>query len=197
MESKDYSLLEYHIRDVKQRNPFKILPEGLKKEVVIDKWLGEDRKEAVVPAEIDGYQVTRIGKEAFKNCKQLEVIELPDTVYSIETEAFAGCESLHKINLPAGLKHIMCGIFRNCTGLIEIELPDSLSNISFETFQGCTSLRKVKLPKQMRDLGNDVFSGCVSLEEISLPERITALEEKDIGKRKFDQCSGTGTGPVH
>lgn len=185
MEFTENQLWEYHLKEKKKRNislgRFLEMETG----IVIDRLLDENRKEVKVPSEIDGYPVNRIGKKAFMDCKQLESVELPDSVVLIEEEAFAGCERLAKINLPAELRHFKHGIFKNCTGLTEVEFPSSPYYISFETFQGCTSLKKVKLPERLVSLQNKVFEGCVSLETVELPEGLRKIEQE-----AFRGCSG-------
>lgn len=181
MDFSDKTLWEYHIKEAKRRavplRPSLEIATG----IVIDKLLDENCKEVKIPAEIDGVPVNRIGKRAFMNCKQLESVEIPDTVLVIEEEAFAGCERLAKISMPPYLRKMMRGIFRNCTGLTEAEFPDGLITISFETFYGCTSLKKVKLPERLVLLGNQVFKGCVSLETVELPERLEKIEQEAFG----------------
>lgn len=48
--------------------------------------------------------ITRIGYDAFKNCVNLEYINIPDSVRVIEVDAFYNCTSLEKINIPDSVK---------------------------------------------------------------------------------------------
>lgn len=183
MEYTGNQLWEYHLKEKKQRavplRPSLEIETG----IVIDKLLDENRKEVIIPAEIDGYPVNRIGKRAFMGCKQLESVEIPESVLVIEEEAFAGCERLSKVIMPPNLRKMMRGIFRDCTGLEEVEFPSELLLISFDTFQGCTSLKKVKLPENLIKIDNNTFNGCVSLESIELPETV-----QSIGIGAFSNC---------
>jgi len=176
MESTEKTMWEYHLKEAKKR----VVPVRPSLEIgtgiVIDKLLDDTAKKVQIPAEIDGYPVNIIGKRAFIDCRQLEEVEIPDSVLVIEDEAFAGCESLTKITMPPKLRKMMHGVFRYCTALEEIEFPDKLILISFETFQGCTSLKKVKLPENLIRTGTQTFEGCVSLETIDLPETVRNIE---------------------
>nr|MCR5546333.1 leucine-rich repeat domain-containing protein [Lachnospiraceae bacterium] len=51
--------------------------------------------------EVDGvvYTVTSIGKNAFKNCKKVQTVTLPETITTIEKGAFAGAKKLRTIKL--------------------------------------------------------------------------------------------------
>lgn len=47
-----------------------------------------------IPSEHNGREVTQIAENAFKNCKSLKKITIPDTVEVIGANAFSGCSNL-------------------------------------------------------------------------------------------------------
>lgn len=57
---------------------------------------------------------------AFKGCKDLTSIKLPDKITMIKRHAFDGCESLPTITLGKNIKYIGKGAFDGCTNLSEI-----------------------------------------------------------------------------
>jgi len=88
--------------------------------------------EIVIPAVIDGYQVTAIGEEAFYNSNTTQSVLLPNTVKSIADKAFASNPNLVEVVLPEGLERIGINAFSN-TGLTDITLPDSLKSIAAQS----------------------------------------------------------------
>ena len=54
-----------------------------------------------VPPTIEGKTVTKIFKGAFKVCKNLVEVNLPDTITIIDQGAFDGCKSLTEIKNPS------------------------------------------------------------------------------------------------
>ena len=47
----------------------------------------------------DSYTVTSIGREAFKDCSDIQVLDIPSSVTSIGSDAFSGCSGLTRINI--------------------------------------------------------------------------------------------------
>ncbi len=130
-----------------------------------------------IPAEINGLPVESIGFEAFKNCKNLESITLPDGVKSIGDGAFSYCTSLKSITLPDSVTSIEMWAFCSCTSLKSITIPDSVTNIRISTFKDCTSLESVTLPTSVTSIARYAFYGCTSLESITIPDGVTSITE--------------------
>lgn len=59
-----------------------------------------DSENIIIPSEIDGKPVVAILDGAFKGCKDVKSIEVPDSVTRIGEAAFEGCAKLEKLVLP-------------------------------------------------------------------------------------------------
>ena len=103
-------------------------------------------KDIVIPRMYKGKKVTGIGAMAFYNCTNLETIELPDTIKSIETAAFLQCTNLKSIKIPEGLTSIKAEAFDDCSSLTNMELPTSVTYIEGTILRGCASLTSITLP---------------------------------------------------
>lgn len=134
--------------------------------------------------------VTAIGGQAFKECRFVHRVVLPEGVTEIQSAgnnmwgAFFGCVSLESVELPKSLLRIGSNAFNGCTSLAGINIPDNVNQIGAGAFSGCVQLNIVKLPKALRELSNDIFRGCVSLTEIKLNGNI-----KTIGSYAFADCT--------
>ena len=68
------------------------------------------------------------------------VITFSDAVTEIPTDAFRSCRSLTSIILPESLTMIGNSAFCRCSSLTSIAIPDGVTMIGYETFYGCSSL---------------------------------------------------------
>lgn len=107
----------------------------------------------------------------FSNCKQLEAIELPDSLRTIGDNAFA-FTSLKSITLPDSLKNIGSNAFLGCD-IKEIILPKTLESIGAYAFCGC-DIEEIKLPESLKSIGAHSFNGC-RIKEITLPAGLEYL----------------------
>ena len=132
-------------------------------------------KRIIVPSEIDGLPVTKIGCDAFYKV-QCESVVLPDSVKILETESFCDC-TLRKIKLSSNLEEIGSYAFMDCISLTSITIPDSVIKIECGVFEGCDELEKIKLPNNLEAIPSSIFNGCIALTSITIPDSVTVIEE--------------------
>ena len=149
-----------------------------------------------IPSEVNGIAVKEIGKDVFKDnknivglvipdsvtalgfrmcsgCTALREVQLPSGLTVIPAEAFDGCSSLQTINFPDTLRQISSDAFCG-TALTEFTAPDSLTNIFGYAFKDCAALATVEL-NNVRKLGEGAFQNCTALQSIVLPDNVTEL----------------------
>ena len=142
--------------------------------------------------------VTRIGKNAFKGCENLESvtiestvltdiddmafygtkikdITLPDTVTHIGEQAFAECDELTSIHLSTALEEMENGAFKNCKLLGSVDIPQNITSIEANTFENCTSLQTVTMPATVTAIKSYAFSGCTALQTCEIPNNLEIL----------------------
>lgn len=125
---------------------------------------------------LEGTEV--ICKDAFCYCN-LDTIQLPDSLTTIEDEAFYGCDYLSFIELPNSITSIQCRTFEECKNLESIQLPDSITFIGLSAFLNCYSLSDIQLPDGISSMGAYVFHKCKSLRLIKLPKCVTSITNFD------------------
>jgi serine/threonine-protein kinase len=164
----------------------------------------------IIPAQIDGYNVIKLGdysfnrtkiksvvvpqgvkslgKGTFRLCDSLVSVYLPDGIESIGSDCFFDTKRLSVIELPQTITTIGDNAFLACASLKTINLPQNLKIIGERTFEGCWNLRTVVIPNGVEEIQNSAFKECRSLSNIELPSTI-----KQIGKYAFDGCKSLKT----
>ena len=130
----------------------------------------KDAEQFTIPSE-----VTKIGDEAFENCKKLKTITLPENVTEIGEKAFHYCEALTAADLPAGLKVIGKQSFMSCKALAKIELPKGLISIGASAFGYDESLTEAVIPDGVTEIDTEVFFRCENLKKVILPKYLTSI----------------------
>ena len=88
--------------------------------------------------------LSKIEDYAFRGCKKLNDIEIPDNIVEIGSSAFEYCTNLQQINLPEGLEKIDSGAFDYARNLSEIIIPESVKTIDEFAFGGWSSKQTIK-----------------------------------------------------
>ena len=138
----------------------------------------------VVPEKIDGYSVTSIGQDAFRYCKELTSVKIPEGVTRIDVHAFDNCIGLKSVSLPSSLKDIGYAAFGKCMELKLATIPNGVNSIAADAFNGCCAIKSVVIPESVIRIGDRAFCGCRELESATIPAGVAI-----IGKGVFADCN--------
>ena len=158
------------------------------------------------------YYVTSIEVDAFRNCKDLTSVHIPNSITVIGNNAFFGCSGLKSINIPNSVTEIGSSAFYWCSNLVDITIDsdaDFTNSYLFLTKDGLyykvlnkdnVSLNSnglysgdIEIPSSITigdrfpvtSIGAEAFRECIDLSSIIIPEGI-----KSIGTSAFSGCSG-------
>lgn len=120
--------------------------------------------------------ITTVCQFAFRNCKNLHTVRLPNTLKEVGLEAFSGCAALKEIKLPDGLEKIEFWAFAQCDALRTLEIPGTIKHLDNYAFQGCKGLQEITILPGVETIGFDVFDGCTKLQSITIPDSVTAID---------------------
>ena len=112
----------------------------------------------------------------------MEQIELPTTLKMIGYSAFKNCKNLKSIKLPDSLEHIGKGCFLG-SALGSISIPPELKEIEEYTFYQCENLRTVRFSEELEKIGLCAFAGS-GLESIELPASLSVVSQAVFAKCK-------------
>ena len=135
---------------------------------------------------IVGQGVTSIGSSAFQDCKNLELVRLPNTLTALGKAAFLRCGKLTNVSLPISLKSVGEDCFTGCE---KLELLN-LTGVPDEIMELRTSLEgTVTLPAGVKNArlrwGLETAAGeipCSEIAEVCGQEGGYYLKMKSSGK---------------
>ena len=127
-----------------------------------------------IPDVADIYTVTAIGDNAFRNCRGLTSVTIPNSVTSIGDCAFSSCSGLTSVTIPNSVTSIGDYAFSYCNGLQLIEIPGSVIEIGTDAFGSCDKLEAIKV-----DSSNPYFK---SIDGVLFDSAATTLIQFPSGK---------------
>ena len=154
--------------------------------------------------------VTRIGKDAFRNCASLTQINLHESLNYIGANAFSGCESLTSVTVPNSVTEIHENAFSSCAaqriastgangakalGKAGYSYHDSQLDADLQyvyTNNECTELRLLSINKTLTSftipagvttISASAFENCVDLTEVIVPDTVVS-----IANNAFKHC---------
>lgn len=121
--------------------------------------------------------VTKIGNDAFRNCRNLVDVNMfsADNLKEIGNYAFQGCENLREIKLPEGVTTIGIGALERCFNLEKVVLPSTTQTLGNYMLANCQALKEIycsaTVPPTMgtsvlNTINNDLFSIYVPTESV-------------------------------
>ena len=155
-----------------------------------------------------------IGTYAFKDCVNMSLITIPNSVKSIGHLAFSGCTNLVSVDIPSSVTTISGSAFSDCTklpvenniryaggGAYLVEAVDkTLSSYTIKNntkwiadaaFRYCSNLTSITIPNSVISVGDDAFVECTKLSSVTFPNSITS-----IGEGVFYNCNKL-TSPIY
>lgn len=108
----------------------------------------------VIPEKIEGYDVTAIGANAFKDNENIESISMP-SVTTIGDYAFARCGRLSTAEIPK-VTSMGQNAFDNCA-LTSVVIPEGVTRLESCVFSGNDQLAFVQIPASVEYIGEWAF----------------------------------------
>ena len=126
--------------------------------------------------------VVRIGFNAFDS-SGLKSVVVPDGVKTIGGWAFIGCPNLVDVTIAGSVENIGVCAFAVNRHLENVVIHDGVRNISGEAFSGAR-IKSIAIPGSVTNIAEKAFAGCRQLESVTVPEGLTNIHE-----RAFAGCS--------
>ena len=161
----------------------------------------------VIPDEIDGQPVTRIGPQAFSNCETIRTVQLPSHLVEIGDMAFGYLDLEGILVLPNTLEKVGGHAFQSTklTGLViqsscklEVNAFANISELEFiyvtegsnpdigtAVFSYAKACTVALLPESMNSIKDETFNACTQLVIYTKPGSFA----EEYARRNFIQCN--------
>ena len=141
------------------------------------------------------YTVVAMQEGAYRGCRDLTSLTLPDSMVRIYDGALNNCDNLTSLTISGGIIKIGTGVACDCSNLTRINVDPrnhvyhSSGNCIIETESktlvlGC---KNTTIPNDgsVTKIGINAFAGCDGLTSITIPDSVTS-----IGEYAFSGCDG-------
>lgn len=116
----------------------------------------------------------KIGAFAFSGCTKLEKVNIPDSVTIMREQAFAYCSALNDLTIGVGLSQIPAYAFQS-SGISSLILPDKIQKIGNGAFHSCENLSSITFGNALKEIGEKSFCLCSNLRELNIPQQVETL----------------------
>ena len=127
--------------------------------------------------------VSVIGERAFEECGNMLLSKLPDNLATVKTHAFVGCSRMPLTSLPETITEIGGWAFSRCSSIRLSALPSKLTMIEGGVFAHCPGVAPTELPANIHYIGDWAFTNDVSFNPKKIPSGV-----KEIGRYAFQGC---------
>jgi len=104
-----------------------------------------------------------IGRGAFEDNTNIELVVVPGSVKRIDPYAFWGCDNLDTVVLGRGLAEVGDHAFMGCKGLVQMTIPSNVTAIGIRAFADCVNLKDISIPAETTQIHETAFDGCNNL----------------------------------
>ncbi|MCM1163828.1 MAG: leucine-rich repeat domain-containing protein [Muribaculaceae bacterium] len=127
--------------------------------------------------------VKELGQDAFSNCGFKKLILSPELKYT-GYNSFQGGQNLEIVEIPDGVVTINSGTFNFCKKLHTVNFGNTVATIEAYAFSYCYNLKNLELPNSLNRITNWAFDQS-GIKDVALPGSLTRLDPSTFSNVKL------------
>lgn len=131
-------------------------------------------KKIIVPEGVTEFK----SSEMFRNCKQLEEVQLPSTLTKINSGTFRGCSKIKSVAIPSSVTIIEEYAFEDCNDLTSLEIPGSVTDIGYRAFAYGTTATQLIFNEGLQVIGGYAFRNWEQITSLTIPNSMDTINER-------------------
>ncbi len=142
--------------------------------------------------------VTRIGEEAFIDCKDLNgYISLPDSLSSLGYKAFCNVSKLTgNLRLSANLSQIPGYAFYGCESISSVTFGSKVTSIGEYAFSNCHGITNIVLPSSLQTIDQYAFYDSGLTGTIEIPATVNLIKSNAFTRTSLSVIKFLGNAPT-
>ena len=128
----------------------------------------------LIPSEIEGKPVRRIGAEAFAVWNKTKGFVIPEGVTDIGDFAFRECTSITELEIPASVTNVEASIVAGCSALRDLRINAALPTFGHMAFSH-SGVTNVVLASGITNIDNYAFVDSPNLVSVTIPQSVQRI----------------------
>lgn len=121
---------------------------------------------------------------AFKGCKYITTVTIPEVTTAVRADAFASCAALTTINYNAAAATVSAEAFNGTTNIKSVKFGDTVATIPTYLCTGNAALTEITIPASVTAIDTRAFAGCYNLKTLNF----NAVACTAVAPDAFDYC---------
>ena len=134
-------------------------------------------EDLVIPSTVNGIPVTEIANNAFFGNNRIKSVYCGNRVTKIGKMAFQECKNLKKVVIPNSVITLCEQAFAR-SGVVEVTMSDRITTMERAVFTSCESLKKVKLPLLLAVIPESTCNSCAALTDVELSPNTVSIADR-------------------
>ena len=138
------------------------------------------QRDLIIPSSIEGKPVVSLGDDSCSYLKDVESIEMPDTVVSVGYSALRECRQLKRVAFSKNLSRYDFNWLRNCKSIEYLQLPGAITKLDAQMLEA-PKLKELRIGASVNEVLPGMFQhSCLERIEVDAANPLLTSDGKAL-----------------